>query len=96
MNKIYFVSKKVSDYLEKSKGTGVKLINVGILVFQRNQSKFSNTECIYRVVQDGVYNILPYMGKRVVTSNNIEILKSLITNRINPLESFNADKSAAA
>ena len=96
MNKIYFVSKEVSNYLESSKGTGVKLINVGILVFQRNQSKFSNTECIYRVVQDGVYNILPYMGKRVVTTNNIEILKSLITNRINSLESFNADKNAAA
>ena len=59
------------------------LISLGVHLFQRNNSKYSGTECIYRVVEDGILNLIPYMTKRLVRTKNIEILKKLIMFRYN-------------
>ena len=61
----------------------VDLVNIGVTVFERNKSKYSGTECIYRIVQDGVLSILPYLTKRVVRSKNFDIFKKLISSRYN-------------
>lgn len=72
MKKVYFVSKELSDYLytdcfDKS----LNLINLGVHAFSRNQSKFGgNSDCIYRIAQDGILNILPYMAKRVIKTKS--------------------------
>lgn len=62
------------------------LVNLGVTCFQRNNSKFSGTECIYRIVQDGILNVLPYMTKRVIRSSNIDIFKQYIIGRYNSFE----------
>jgi len=84
MKKIYFMSKECSDYLySDSFKHSLDLINIGVHAFQRNQSKHNGGECIYRIIQDGVINILPYMTKRVIRSNNMNVFKKLIMNRYN-------------
>lgn len=55
------------------------MINLGVQVFQRNVSKSSTGECIYRVVQDGLTNLVPYMTKRVVRTKNFDLFRMMIT-----------------
>jgi hypothetical protein len=43
----------------------------------------AGADCIYRIIQDGVLNVLPYMTKRVVRSTNLAYFKMLISNRYN-------------
>ena len=89
MKKVYFISKQASDYLySDSFKQQLNLINIGVHAFQRNNSKFNGTECIYRIVQDGVINILPYMTKRVVRSRNLSVFKQLIMKRYNGSQSL--------
>ena len=84
--KIYLISKEVSDFLYTDVFKHqVNLINLGVHVFQRNQSKSPAGECIYRVVQDGLVNLVPYMSKRVVRTANFELFKKMIMQRYNPV-----------
>lgn len=59
------------------------MINIGVQVFQRNNSRFAGTECIFRIVQDGVLNLLPYMTKRVIRTKSLKAFKSFISQRYN-------------
>jgi len=43
----------------------------------------SGAECIFRIVQDGVLNVLPYMTKKVIRCKNMAYFKTLFTNRYN-------------
>lgn len=82
--KIYFISKEVSDFLYTDVFRhDLNLINLGVQVFQRNNSKFSAGECIYRVSQDGIMNMVPYFSKRVIRTKNLELFKKLIIQRYN-------------
>jgi hypothetical protein len=84
MKKLYFISKELSDFLYSDCFKHrLDLINLGVTVFQRNNSRFSGTECIFRAVQDGVINIVPYMTKRLVKSKNVELFKKFIMHRYN-------------
>lgn len=64
----------------------MSLVNLGATIFQRNNSKFSGTECIYRIVQDGILNVLPYITKRIVRTKSLDIFKSFISARYNSFE----------
>ena len=69
MKKIFFISKSVSDFLYADKDAhNLYIINMGVGMFNRNQSRWggSASECIFRVDQDGVTNLVPYMTKRLV------------------------------
>ena len=83
MNKIFFLSKAASDLLNSDKKLHqLNLINLGALAFQKNASKHGNTaECLYRLCQDGLANIVPFMSKRVVRTENLEGFKQMIMNR---------------
>jgi hypothetical protein len=84
--KIYFISKEVSEFLyTDAYKHQLNLINLGVHVFQRNNSKFSAGECIYRVAQDGLLNIVPYLTKRVVRTKNRDVFRRLITRRYNDI-----------
>lgn len=85
MKKIYFISREMSDFLYSDCFKNqLNIINLGVQVFQRNNSKVgSGAECIYRISQEGVINVLPYMSKRVVRSSNLTFFKKLISNRYN-------------
>lgn len=61
-------------------------------MFNRNFSKSGNAECIFRVVQDGILNLVPYMTKRIVRSKSVDLLKTLISQRHNDLPTLPAEK----
>jgi hypothetical protein len=66
MNKLFIVNKGLSDYFYADQSQSVNLIAAGAEAFLRNTSKkYSGTECIYRISQNGVYHIYPFMTKRV-------------------------------
>ena len=79
MNKISFISKELSDYLyTDALSSKLDIINMGVPLFQRNNSRFGGTDCIYRVLQSGVINLVPYMTKRIVKTDCLELLKELL------------------
>jgi hypothetical protein len=52
-------------------------------MFFRNQSKYGNAECIFRISQDGILNLIPYMTKRIVYTDNEETFKFFIRKKSN-------------
>ena len=96
MRKIYFISKEVSEFLySDSFKNQMNIINLGVQVFQRNNSRFNGTECIYRVVQDGILNLIPYMTKRLVRSKSLSAFKTFISRRYNGSASSIVDDAKA-
>ena len=80
------MTKEVSDFLYTDAFKhDMNLINLGVQVFQRNVSKSPAGECIYRMVQDGLIHMVPYMTKRLVRTKNMELFKMMIMNRYNPV-----------
>ena len=77
MKKLYFISPEVSKFLYADSGRHqLNIINMGVSLFHRNASKFSaNAECIFRLSQDGLLNIIPYMKKRLVYAPSEQIFK---------------------
>ena len=77
MKKLYFISPEVSKFLYADSGRHqLNIINMGVSLFHRNASKFStNAECIFRLSQDGLLNIIPYMKKRLVYAPTEQIFK---------------------
>ena len=85
MKKITFITEELSKYLYmdcfKSQ---LNIINMGVTAFNRNISRHgTNSDCIYRICQDGILNIVPYMTKRLVKSKEKEVFKKLIMKRFN-------------
>ena len=84
MNKISFISKEMSEYLYTDvECKKLSLLNIGVPLFQRNHSRFAGSECIFRINQEGILNIIPYMTKRIVKSKDLSIFKKYISHRYN-------------
>lgn len=83
MNKLYFISEPVSRFLYADSGShNLNIINMGVPVFLRNKSKFSsNSECIFRISQDGLLNLIPYMTKRLVYAPDLEAFKYFLMHK---------------
>lgn len=65
MNKLLIINKGLSDLFYADQEKSLNLIAGGAETFIRNNSKkFSGTECIYRISQNGVYHVHPFMTKR--------------------------------
>lgn len=94
MKKIYFISRQVSDYLRcDAQKHALNIIDIGVLVFQRNISKFgSSAECIFRIAQDGILNLVPYMSKRIIKTRNAAVAKKLIMYRYNGVEALDDEE----
>uniref|UniRef100_A0A7S3J873 SAM-dependent MTase RsmB/NOP-type domain-containing protein n=1 Tax=Euplotes harpa TaxID=151035 RepID=A0A7S3J873_9SPIT len=67
MNKLVVVNRGLSDVLYADQNKQLSLIAAGAEAFIRNTSKtYSGTECIFRISQNGVNHIYPFMTKRLV------------------------------
>lgn len=89
MKKVYFISKEVSEYLYRdAQNHRLNIVSLGVLLLQRNVSKYSAAECIFRVAQDGIMNLVPHMTKRIVRTKNLEILKQFIMSRYSAFEAL--------
>ncbi len=71
---ISFVNKTVRDYAMDfdNKGRRLHLVNVGLKVFEKNSRP--GVDCAYRLQQDGIAALLPYLTKRVVDVNFQDML----------------------
>ena len=88
MNKILLISKQLSDYLYcDAFRHDLNLINLGVPMFVRNHSKYGGGECIFRIAQEGVINLIPHMTKRIIKTTNVSIFKKLISQRYNGIQS---------
>lgn len=83
MNKLYFISNEVSRFLYADcEGHHLNIINMGVPVFLRNKSKFSsNSECIFRISQDGLLNLIPFMTKRLVYVPDLSTFKYFLMHK---------------
>lgn len=86
MNKLFIVNKGLSDLLYADQNKQLNLIAGGAETFIRNTSKmYSGTECIFRISQNGVHHIYPFMTKRIYTIS-LELFKVFLTNKKMKLE----------
>jgi len=68
---------------------------MGCQVFLRNQGKAANVECIYRVCQDGIRFLLPWLRNRILYTSDLQSFKRFICHRYhNELEDI-ADRELA-
>ncbi|VDK29367.1 unnamed protein product [Gongylonema pulchrum] len=89
---LYFVNSAVKRFLLDNQDK-VKVINAGIRMFGRVENKFNL--CRFRMAQDGVRTILPFMEKRVVeidVEDMCNILKTDNGNENFPREKLKCDQ----
>ena len=98
MKKVYFITRELSRYLHAdSERHQLKIISTGCTVFMRNQGKNSaNVECIYRVCQDGISFLLPWLSNRIVYTSCFETFRRFIMNRYHEQETDIADQELVA
>jgi multisite-specific tRNA:(cytosine-C5)-methyltransferase len=58
------VSEGVRRFLEADKSNKIKLVNMGCKVFEKGKESFSGHECLYRLCQEGIHYILPWIENR--------------------------------
>ncbi|GIX74820.1 hypothetical protein CDAR_73862 [Caerostris darwini] len=71
MRKIYFTSKIVKNIIEEN-NDNIKVINTGVRFLSRSENK--DTMCKYRLTQEGVSTIFPYMGDRKLDLNRDDLI----------------------
>lgn len=83
MKRVYFITKSMSRYLlADSDQHQLKIISVGCSAFMRNHGKNSqNVECIFRVCQDGIHFLLPWLKNRIVYTECLDTFKRFIIYR---------------
>lgn len=72
MNRVMYITKELSQFLyADTEKHLLNLVSVGTTIFSKNHSKVSsNSECIFRLSQDGLRFISPQIKKRhVITSD---------------------------
>jgi len=94
MKKLYFISPALSKFLYADSGHHLNIINMGVALFHRNSSKYSsNSECIFRISQDGLLNLIPYMSKRLVFASTVAQFKYFLMNKNIEVDSISEEWS---
>lgn len=78
MKRIYMINESILDLLKADIGHKLNIISLGVMAFVRNVSRFSNTECIYRIGADGSRYVAPHLGKRITKTNKKEFFKDML------------------
>ncbi|XP_035223490.1 RNA cytosine C(5)-methyltransferase NSUN2-like, partial [Stegodyphus dumicola] len=73
---LYFTSSLVKNIIEEN-SQNLKIINTGIRIFCRSENK--DTTCIFRLTQEGIQTILPFMRDRMMEVNRDDLIL-LLTN----------------
>jgi len=66
----------------------LNIVDIGVPVFLRTAAKGAAPECLYRVAQDGLANVAPFMTKRIVRTTSLATLRQLIMHRYSAIESL--------
>jgi tRNA (cytosine34-C5)-methyltransferase len=73
---IYFVSSVIKKVVQENEDK-FKFINLGVKVLSRSESKM--VDCEFRLVQDGLHLLYPYITKRVVKVGGAEDIVTLLS-----------------
>jgi len=79
-NSIYFVSTNVRDMMLNDDGKKLRVVNTGVKMWTKHDSKDLVYDCAYRLSQEGIPPLLPYLSKRKVTIAE-EDFKTLLTRK---------------
>lgn len=86
-NKIWFMTHGLSRFLYADSEHKLNIQHIGTTLMIRNQSKTgSNSECIYRILQDGLRYLVPHMGKRIARCTDEETFKSIIMDHYHKID----------
>eukprot|EP01132_Coremiostelium_polycephalum_P004721 gene4721-5895_t len=80
--KIYLGTKSVFDLIRYDTTRKMKIINTGLKIFQRHEG-LGRMECPYRISQDAIQWIVPFMSKRVINMTHQDL--SMIIEKMEPL-----------
>ena len=72
------ISEGVRKFLDADTLNKIKLVNMGCKVFEKGKESFSGHECLYRLSQEGIHFILPYMKNRKIKVS-LKFFKSVIS-----------------
>ncbi|KAJ2891322.1 tRNA (cytosine-5-)-methyltransferase ncl1 [Coemansia aciculifera] len=78
---VYFVSDSVRELMDLA-GQRLRVVNTGIRVFSRNSTR--EAHCSFRLVSEGVPQLLPHLPDRFVVEVSFADLRTLL-NEVNPL-----------
>jgi len=67
--RLSFVSAAVRDVLAADEDEKLKVMMTGVKVFERQESKELKLRCNYRIAQEGMPCVLPYLSKQVIRAS---------------------------
>ncbi|KAK6491635.1 RNA cytosine-C(5)-methyltransferase NSUN2 [Huso huso] len=90
---LYIVSKELRNVLLNN-SERMKVINTGVKVWSRNNDG-EQSGCVYRLAQEGIYSLYPYINARIITVS-VEDIKVLLTQENPFLSKLGAQSHAQA
>lgn len=75
---VLLVSRGVRRFLEADREKKIKLINMGCKVLEKGKESFAGYECLYRLSQEGIHFLLPFMTQRKVRVS-LEFFRSVLS-----------------
>jgi len=75
--KVLLISEGVRQFLDADSESRIKLINMGCRVLEKGKESFAGHECLYRLSQEGIHFLLPFMKARKIRVS-VNFFKSVI------------------
>lgn len=86
---LYFVPKSIQHLFNYNILEKVTVLTTGLRAFERGNRDKIIVQCSYRLCQECIHFILPYMSKRKFIVNSCEFKKCLLGCRMIPCDTFN-------
>uniref|UniRef100_A0A7S4C5M2 SAM-dependent MTase RsmB/NOP-type domain-containing protein n=1 Tax=Chrysotila carterae TaxID=13221 RepID=A0A7S4C5M2_CHRCT len=88
---IVMLSDPVLKLLEADRSCKLKLVNTGVRVFERTDAERTAVSMSFRIAQEGVPCLLPYMTKQLLFASATEV-RHLLTHRVVPASGFESER----
>ena len=75
--KVLLISEGVRQFLDADNEGKIKLINMGCKVFEKGKETFAGHSCLYRLSQEGIHFLLPFMKARKIRVS-LDFFKAVI------------------
>ena len=81
------MTNELSRFLYADDEHKLNIQHIGTTLMIRNQSRnSSNAECIYRIIQDGLRYLVPFMNKRIIRTSCEKAFKQILMNHYHDLD----------
>eukprot|EP00898_Chlorokybus_atmophyticus_P000654 jgi/Chlat1/158/Chrsp1S03099 len=92
--KMYYVSSSVLQVLKLPNINQLKIISTGLKVFERQETKDTSPGCTYRLAQEGLPVVLPFLTKQRVHATEGEFRRLLVSRSV-AVSAFTDPETAA-